>query len=87
MAIGGLFGGPIGAMIGGAIGGYGGNKAGEMIFVEITTEKLSVGVSPDNVIQTTSEAIRTNLPAQVKTVFEEVNRSFEPLQFYAENPE
>ncbi|MFL9778181.1 dynamin family protein [Vibrio cyclitrophicus] len=85
MAIGGLFGGPIGAMIGGAIGGYGGNKAGEMIFVEITTEKLSVGVSPDNVIQTTSEAIRTNLPAQVKTVFEEVNRSFEPLQFYAEN--
>ena len=85
MAIGGLFGGPIGAMIGGAIGGYGGNKAGEMIFVEITTEKLSVGVSPDNVIQPTSEAIRTNLPAQVKTVFEEVNRSFEPLQFYAEN--
>lgn len=85
MTIGGLFGGPIGAMIGGAIGGYGGNKAGEMIFVEITTEKLSVGVSPDNVIQTTSEAIRTNLPAQVKTVFEEVNRSFEPLQFYAEN--
>lgn len=85
MAIGGLFGGPIGAMIGGAIGGYGGNKAGEMIFVEITTEKLSVGVSPDNVIQTTSEAIRTNLPAQVKTVFEEVNRSFEPLQLYAEN--
>ncbi|MEZ8042024.1 dynamin family protein [Vibrio sp. 1F263] len=85
MAIGGLFGGPIGAMIGGAIGVYGGNKAGEMIFVEITTEKLSVGVSPDNVIQTTSEAIRTNLPAQVKTVFEEVNRSFEPLQFYAEN--
>ncbi|MDO6545298.1 dynamin family protein [Photobacterium sanguinicancri] len=85
MAIGGLFGGPIGAMIGGAIGGYGGNKAGEMIFVEITTEKLSVGVSPDNVIQTTSEAIRTNLTAQVKTVFEEVNRSFEPLQLYAEN--
>lgn len=85
MAIGGFFGGPLGAMIGGAIGGYGGNKAGEMIFVEITTEKLSVGVSPDNVIQTTSEAIRTNLPAQVKTVFEEVNRSFEPLQLYAEN--
>lgn len=85
MAIGGFFGGPLGAMIGGTIGGYGGNKAGEMIFVEITTEKLSVGVSPDNVIQTTSEAIRTNLPAQVKTVFEEVNRSFEPLQLYAEN--
>ncbi|HHX8684544.1 dynamin family protein [Vibrio diabolicus] len=78
-------GGPIGALIGGAIGSFGGNKLGERIFVEISTHKEAVGVSPDQVILTTSAAVRQQLPQLVEHVFSDVQTSFMPLQQYADS--
>ncbi|WP_440888370.1 dynamin family protein [Vibrio sp. WZ-1] len=78
-------GGPIGALIGGAIGSFGGNKLGERIFVEISTHKEAVGVSPDQVILTTSAAVRQQLPQLVERVFSDVQTSFMPLQQYADS--
>lgn len=78
-------GGPIGAFIGGAIGSFGGNKLGEQIFVEITTHKETVGVSPEQVILATSAAVRQQLPTLVGRVFNDVQTSFIPLQQYADS--
>lgn len=75
----------IGTAIGGIVGSAVGNYAGEKFFVDITTEKHTVGTSPDKVIQSTTEVIRKNLPTQVKKVFDDVNNSFRPLQRYADD--
>ncbi|MCA2017770.1 dynamin family protein [Vibrio tritonius] len=84
-AVGFAVGGPIGALIGGAIGSFGGNKLGERIFVEISTHKEPVGVSPEQVILTTSAAVRQQLPQLVERVFSDVQTSFTPLQQYADS--
>ncbi|HCG5270890.1 TPA: dynamin family protein [Vibrio parahaemolyticus] len=78
-------GGPVGALIGGAIGSFGGNKLGERIFVEVTTHKETVGVSPDQVIQSTTASVRKQLPKLVERVFGDVQTSFVPLQQYADS--
>lgn len=78
-------GGPVGALIGGAIGSFGGNKLGERIFVEVTTHKETVGVSPDHVIQSTTASVRKQLPKLVERVFGDVQTSFVPLQQYADS--
>lgn len=78
-------GGPVGALIGGAIGSFGGNKLGEQIFVEVTTHKETVGVSPDKVILSTTTSVRKQLPKLVERVFSDVQTSFMPLQQYADS--
>lgn len=78
-------GGPIGALIGGAIGSFGGNELGERIFVEVNTHKETVGISPDQVIQSTIASVRKQLPTLVESVFSDVQTSFMPLQQYADS--
>lgn len=73
----------IGGVVGGILGGFGGSQLGERIFVEISTHKEAVGVSPDQVILTTSAAVRQQLPQLVERVFNDVQTSFMPLQQYA----
>jgi predicted GTPase len=78
-------GGPVGAFFGGLLGFLGGNEIGERIFVEITTHKEKVGISPDLVISTTAAEIRKSLPSLVEKVFSDVRKSLEPLQDYADS--
>jgi predicted GTPase len=78
-------GGPVGALIGGVLGSFGGNKLGEHIFVEVTTHKETVGVSPEQVIQGTYATVRKHLPLLVERVFNDVQTSFIPLQQYADS--
>ena len=75
----------IGGLVGGIIGGFGGNQLGERIFVDVTTHKETVGVSPDKVIQTTTASVRKQLPKLVERVFSDVQTSFMPLQQYADS--
>lgn len=76
-------GGPVGAIIGSVIGSFGGSQVGERIFVEVTSHKETVGVSPDQVILSTSESVRKQLPQLVERVFGDVQAAFIPLQQYA----
>ncbi|TLX46091.1 hypothetical protein C1E24_15090 [Pseudoalteromonas phenolica] len=75
----------IGGLVGGILGGFGGSQLGERIFVDVTTHKETVGVSPDKVIQSTTASVRKQLPTLVERVFSDVQTSFMPLQQYADS--
>ncbi|MGL5290732.1 MAG: dynamin family protein [Vibrionaceae bacterium] len=73
-----LIAGPLGGLMGGLLG----TAAGSKTFTDVTVRQETVGVSSEQMLATTSKAIRQQLPQLIGQVFGGVETAFAPLQQY-----